>query len=89
VTGVQTCALPIYGTGTYVGAGHRSVSDPGTGRTAGAGEMVRAELTPAVPTAAAMTMPGSAAVMPGPSVIMPGPAAVVPGVDLDLEITFD
>jgi hypothetical protein len=78
------------GTGTYVGAGHRSVSDPGTGRTTGAGEMVRSELTPAVPPAAAMTMPGPAAIMPGPGLTMPGAGINLPdgSVDMDLVITF-
>jgi hypothetical protein len=33
------------GVGVYVGAGHQSVSDPKTGRAAGAAELFRAELT--------------------------------------------
>jgi hypothetical protein len=47
------------GTGTYVGAGHQAVSNPGTGRTSGAGEEMKAALTPALPPAAAAA--GSAA----------------------------
>jgi hypothetical protein len=40
------------GTGVYVGAGHESISDSRTGRTAGAAEMIRAELSLASPPAA-------------------------------------
>jgi hypothetical protein len=40
------------GIGVYVGAGHESVSDPETGRTAGAAELIRAELTLTPPSAA-------------------------------------
>jgi hypothetical protein len=36
------------GSGVYVGAGHKTVSDPGTGKAAGTAETVREELTPAV-----------------------------------------
>jgi hypothetical protein len=47
------------GSGTYVGAGHRAVSNPETGRTSGAGEEMKAGLTPPPPPAAAAA--GSAA----------------------------
>jgi hypothetical protein len=41
------------GSGTYVGAGHRSVSNPETGKTSGSGEQMKAGLTPPPPPAAA------------------------------------
>jgi hypothetical protein len=47
------------GSGTYVGAGHQSVSNPETGRTSGAGEQTKAGLTPPLPPPAAAA--GSAA----------------------------
>jgi hypothetical protein len=40
------------GSGTYVGAGHQAVSNPETGKTSGAGEQMKAALTPALPPAA-------------------------------------
>jgi hypothetical protein len=57
------------GSGTYVGDGHRAVSNPRTGRTSGAREQMQAALTPALPPAAAAEKR-----MPEPAVIMP-PAA--------------
>ncbi|MDR2369848.1 MAG: FecR family protein, partial [Treponema sp.] len=41
------------GSAVYVGAGHRVVSDPVTGRTAGGVETARGELAPDLPQAAA------------------------------------
>jgi ferric-dicitrate binding protein FerR (iron transport regulator) len=51
-------------TAVYVGPGHQSVSDPETGRTAGAVEMVRSELT--LPTAVVITenIPVSPVIIP-------------------------
>jgi hypothetical protein len=51
------------GTAAYVGAGHEAVSDPVTGRTAGAVETAKAELTPALP-GAAESVPEPAAIIP-------------------------
>jgi hypothetical protein len=39
------------GTAVYVGAGHEAASDPRTGKTAGATEMAKAKLAPALPEA--------------------------------------
>jgi hypothetical protein len=66
------------GSGSYVGAGQRSVSNPETGRTAGPGEQMRATLTPPLPPAAAG---------PGPRVIVPGSAAATPR-ELSLGLEF-
>ncbi|MDR1374660.1 MAG: FecR domain-containing protein [Treponema sp.] len=53
------------GAGVYVGAGHKTVSDPETGRTAGTAETAQAELTPAASVPAfADTAPEPAAIMP-------------------------
>jgi hypothetical protein len=52
------------GTAVYVGAGHEAASDPVTGRTAGAVEMAKGELSPALPEAAAEAVPEPAAIMP-------------------------
>jgi hypothetical protein len=60
------------GSGTYVGAGHRAVSNPGTGRTSGAGEQMKAALTPALPPAAAAA--GSTAATAAAVITPPGPA---------------
>jgi hypothetical protein len=54
------------GGAVYVGAGHSAVSDPRTGRTAGAQETILAELIPALP-AAADGMREPAALLPGAS----------------------
>jgi hypothetical protein len=52
------------GTAVYVSAGHQTVSDPETGRTAGIVEMVKAELTPAISAAATESIPEPAAIVP-------------------------
>jgi hypothetical protein len=52
------------GTAVYVAAGQGAVSDPETGRTAGAAETARAELSPAIPQAAAESIPAPAAIVP-------------------------
>lgn len=52
------------GGGVYVGAGHRTASNPETGRVAGGMETAREDLTPALPAGAAGTMPEPAAIMP-------------------------
>jgi hypothetical protein len=53
-------------TAVYVGAGHEAAYDPETGKTAGAAEMVKAELTPTLPTAieSKSSIPEPAAIMP-------------------------
>jgi hypothetical protein len=63
-------------TGVYVGAGHRAVTDPWTGRTAGAGEMVKAELTPALPETAAESVPAPSAITPAANTPTAGDADV-------------
>jgi hypothetical protein len=69
----------------YVGAGHRALSNPQTGRTAGAAEMVREELSPpaAAPAAEIMTGP-TAGTMTGPT----GQNGVV-GIDSDVGIGWE
>ncbi|MDR1277330.1 MAG: FecR family protein [Treponema sp.] len=52
------------GGGVYVGTGHRTVSDPETGRAAGGMETAREDLTPDLPAGAAGTMPEPAAIIP-------------------------
>ncbi|MDR3247908.1 MAG: FecR domain-containing protein [Treponema sp.] len=48
----------------YVGAGHRSSSDPRTGRTAGAAQTAKEDLAPPLPTAVAESMPVPPAIVP-------------------------
>jgi hypothetical protein len=52
------------GSAVYVGAGYRSVSDPHTGKTAGAAEMARAELIPAMSAAITESTPDPSAIIP-------------------------
>jgi hypothetical protein len=48
----------------YVGHGHQVFSNPDTGKTAGAAETARSELTPALPTTAAGDTPTETALIP-------------------------
>jgi hypothetical protein len=64
------------GTAVYVGAGHQAVSSPDTGRTAGAVELVKQDLTPLIPPAAA-----EAIQEPSPQM----PKAIDAGVGLEWE----
>jgi hypothetical protein len=59
------------GAGVYVGAGHRAMSDPETGRVAGGMETAREDLNPALPTAVT-------GIISEPMGIMPEPAAIIP-----------
>jgi hypothetical protein len=52
------------GSAVYVGAGHAVFSNPETGRTAGAAETAREELAPALPIAAAESVPEPPAIAP-------------------------
>jgi hypothetical protein len=52
------------GTAVYVAAGQSAVSDSETGRTAGAAETARAELSPAIPAAAADSITAPSAIVP-------------------------
>jgi hypothetical protein len=60
----QVHATGADGAGVYVGAGHRTASDPETGKVAGGMETAREELSPPLPAGAAGTMPEPAAIMP-------------------------
>jgi hypothetical protein len=65
------------GVGAYVGAGHRAVSDPRTGRTMGGVELVRTDMAPPLPEAAAESAPP------------PAPLIGNGEVDLNLSLTIN